>query len=192
MGLARSHPDYFPVLLMNAILGGLFSSRINLNLRERHAYTYGAFSAFDWRRGAGPFVVSTAVQSDVTAAAAHEILAEIDAIRERPVTADELELATSYLAGVFPIKYETTEAVASALAAMVVYSLPGDYFDAYRDRVRAVTAAALQTAAQRHLHPGSLQLAVVGDVASVRAPLEALAFGPVMEYGADGAPVVGR
>jgi zinc protease len=188
VGLPRSHPDYFPVLLMNAILGGLFSSRINLNLRERHAYTYGAHSAFEWRRGAGPFEVSTAVQSDVTAAAAREILHEIDTIRSTPVGADELELATSYLAGVFPIKYETTEAVARALAAMVVFSLPANYFDRYRDQVRAVTAADVRAAAEQHLRPDALQLVVVGDAAAVRGPLDALAFGPVIEYGRDGAP----
>lgn len=189
VGLARSHPDYFSVLLMNAILGGLFSSRINLNLRERHAYTYGAYSAFEWRRGAGPFVVSTAVQSDVTVAAATEILAEIATIREREVAADELELAGSYLAGVFPIRYETTEAVASALAALVVYGLPADYFDGYRDRVRGVTVADLKRAAERHLRPEALQLTVVGDTTAVRAPLEKMAFGPIISYGRDGSPV---
>jgi zinc protease len=182
VGLPRSHPDHFPVMLMNALLGGLFSSRINLNLRERHAYTYGAHSAFDWRRGAGPFVVSTAVQSNVTADAAREILSEIDAIRAQPVTASELELATSYLAGVFPIKYETTDAVARALAAMEVFSLPADYFDTYRERVRAVTAADVQDAARRHLHPEALQLVVVGDAAAARGPLDALAFGAVTSY----------
>ncbi|HUO52704.1 MAG TPA: pitrilysin family protein [Gemmatimonadaceae bacterium] len=188
VGLPRAHPDHFPVTLMNAILGGLFSSRINLNLRERHAYTYGAHSAFDWRRGAGPFVVSTAVQSEVTAAAAREVLAEIDAIRERPVAGDELALAASYLAGVFPIRYETTEAVARALAAMTVYDLPADHFDRYRDRVRAVTVQDVQQAAERHLHPERMQMAIVGDAASIRAPVEALGFGPLIAYGADGAP----
>jgi zinc protease len=177
------------VLLMNAILGGLFSSRINLNLRERHAYTYGAHSAFEWRRGAGPFAVSTAVQSDVTAAAAHEILHEIDVIRSVTVAENELELARNYLAGVFPIKYETTDAVARALAAMVVFSLPIDYFDDYRQRVLGVTTAEVRAAAEKHLHPDALQLVVVGDTAAIRAPLEALAFGPVIRYGRDGAPV---
>ena len=185
-GLPRSHPDYFGVLVMNALLGGLFSSRINLNLRERHAYTYGAFSAFDWRRAAGPFVVSTAVQSDVTAAAAREILAEIDAIRAEPVTADELELATSYLAGVFPIKYETTEAVARALAAMVVFALPADYFDRYRDRVRAVTREDVLAAAREHLHPDRLQLVIVGAESVVRAPLESLGVAPITAYEPNG------
>src|SRR6185312_3791618 len=106
VGLPRRHPEYFRVMVMNAVLGGLFSSRINLNLREAHAYTYGAFSGFAWRRGAGPFVVSTAVENDVTADAAREILLEIDRIRAAPISADELSLATSYLGGVFPIKYE--------------------------------------------------------------------------------------
>ena len=66
VGVPRLHPDYFSIVVMNAILGGLFSSRINLNLREAHAYTYGAFSSFDWRKAAGPFTVATAVRSDVT------------------------------------------------------------------------------------------------------------------------------
>src|SRR5262249_28427769 len=100
----------------------------------------------------------------------------------------EVELATSYLAGVFPIKYETTEAVASALAAMAVYALPADYFDVYRDRVRGVTAADVRRAAEQHLHPDAMQLAVVGDLAAIRAPLEALQFGPTMMYDGDGEP----
>ena len=192
VGLPRAHPEYFSVLVMNAILGGLFSSRINLNLREKHAYTYFAFSGFDWRRGAGPFSAATAVQSDVTAPAAREILAEIDAMRATTPKADEVELATSYLAGVFPIKYETTDAVASALAAMAVYGLPEDYFDVYRDRVRGVTAEHVRAAAEKHLHPDALQLAVVGDAAAIRAPLEALAFGPLITYDRDGEPVASR
>jgi len=189
VGLPRAHPDYFPVLVMNAVLGGLFSSRINLNLRERHAYTYGAYSAFEWRRCAGPFVASTAVQSDVTAAAVREMLTEIDGMLARPATDDEIALATNYLAGVFPIRYETTEAVASALAAMSIYGLGADYFDTYRDRVRAVRADDVRAAAARHLHPDALQLTVVGDLAAVRAPLEALGFGPTFRYDRDGEPM---
>jgi zinc protease len=189
IGLRRTHPDYFPVLVMNAVLGGLFSSRINLNLREQHAYTYAAFSGFAWRRGAGPFVVSTAVESDVTADAAREVLSEIEHVRSAPVTADELSLATSYLGGVFPIKYETTDAIARALAALAAYELPIDYFDTYRDAVRAVTIADVQRAAEQYLHPDALQVVVVGDASEIRAPVAAMEIGPLLEYGADGTEI---
>jgi zinc protease len=186
VGVSRRHPDYFPVTVMNAILGGLFNSRVNMNLRERHAYTYGAHSGFDWRVAAGPFGVSTAVKSDVTDAATREVLHEIDRMRAEPVAPDELSLATSYLDGVFPIRYETTSALAGALANLVIYGLPEDYFDTYRDRVRAVTAEQVLDAARRHLRPDELQVVVVGDPAAVRAPLEALGAGPVTVYDARG------
>ena len=123
MGIAAQHPDYFDAMVMNAVLGGLFNSRINLNLREVHGYTYGASSGFDWRRDAGPFVVSTAVKSDVTGAAVREILGEIDRIRADEIATDELSLATSYLDGVFPIRFETTAAIAAALANLVIHDL---------------------------------------------------------------------
>lgn len=187
VGLPRMQEDYFAVLLMNAVLGGLFSSRINLNLREVHGYTYGAFSVFDWRRQAGPFYVSTAVKSEVTGDAVREILLEIDRIRSEGIGTDELTLAGSYLDGVFPIKYETTAAIAQALSALVVYGLPDDYFDTYRSAVRGVTIADVLTAATRHLHPERLQLVVVGDAQVVRKPVEGLEFGPLGVYDSEGA-----
>jgi len=189
VGVPRSHPDYFRVVIMNAILGGLFSSRINLNLREVHAYTYGAYSHYDWRRGAGPFVVSTAVKSDVTDGAVREVLHEIDRIREAEPTVEELSLATSYLDGVFPIRYETTSAIAGALASLVVYGLPDDYFDRYRENIRSVTSADVLAAARQHLHPEQLQFAVVGDPNAVRAPLERLQLGPTMLFDSEGKPL---
>ncbi|MEP7066211.1 MAG: pitrilysin family protein [Gemmatimonadota bacterium] len=188
VGLPRSHPDYFPALILNGLLGGLFSSRINLNLREVHAYTYGAHSSFDWRRGAGPFVVSTAVKSEVTADAVREILLEISRIRADAVSEDELTLATSYLDGVFPIRYETTDSIARALAALAVYDLPNDYFDSYRANIRRVTAMGVLHAADKHLHPDQLQLVVVGDPTVIAAPLAALDAGPVSVYDSEGQP----
>ncbi len=178
-GLPRLHPDFFDVVVMNALLGGLFSSRINLNLREKHAYTYGANSMFDWRRGAGPFVVSTAVKTEVTDAAVREILLEIDRMRSETVSADELSLATAYLDGVFPIRYETTTAVAQAIASATVYGLPDDYYTTYRAKVRAVTAESVRRAAEQHLHPDELLVLAVGDREAIRAPLEALGIGPL-------------
>jgi zinc protease len=171
LGLPRRAGDYFDTMVMNAVLGRLFSSRINLNLREAHGYTYGAFSGFEWRRAAGPFVVSTAVKSDVTGAAVQEILGEIERMRTEEIGEDELTLATSYLDGVFPIRYETTSAIAAALANLVIHDLPDGYYDQYRDRVRGVTTAGVLRAAQAHLHPDELRIVVVGDPAVVAAPV---------------------
>jgi zinc protease len=182
VAVPRLHEDYFPLVVMNAILGGLFSSRLNLNLREAHAYTYGAHSAFDWRRAASPFEISTAVETAVTADALREILAEFTRIREAPVSADELSLAVSYLIGVFPIRFETTAEVAGGLANVEIFRLPTNYFDTYRDRVAAVTAEDVLRVARLHLDPARLQVVVVGDASAIREPLAALGVGPVSVY----------
>lgn len=182
-GLPRKHPDFFPVLVMNAVLGGLFGSRINLNLREAHGYTYGASSYFDWRRAAGPFVVSTAVQSEVTTPALREIFFEIDRIREERISEGELSLARDYLEGVFPIRYETTAAIASALATLVVYDLPADYYDAYRRSVHAVSVDDVLAAARSHIHPELLQTTVVGDASVIRNSIGDLSLGELHVYG---------
>jgi zinc protease len=179
VGVPRTHPDYFSITVMNAVLGGLFSSRVNLNLREAHGYTYGASSAFDWRREAGPFVIGTAVASDVTVPAIEETLKEIDRMRAEPISESELSLATSYLEGVFPIRYETTAAIAAALATLVIYGLPADWYDSYRARIGAVSIDDVLAAARKHVHPDSLQIVIVGDAEAIREPLDALAFGPL-------------
>ena len=182
VAVRRSHEDYFPLVVMNAILGGLFSSRLNLNLREEHAFTYGAHSAFDWRRAASPFEISTAVETAVTADALREIMTEFTRMRSAPVTDAELSLATSYLIGVFPIRFESTAAVAGGLANVEIFRLPGDYFDTYRERVRAVTAADVLRVARAHLDPSRLQTVVVGDAGAIRESLSALGMGPVTVY----------
>ncbi len=174
VGIPRLHPDYFAVVVMNSVLGGLFSSRINLNLRERHGFTYGAFSAFHWRVQSGPFVVSTAVQTDASGAAIREILAEIDRIRAEPIAEEERSLAVNYLAGVFPIRYETTAAIAAGLAAMRVFGLPPDYFDTYRDRILAVTADDVLRVARQHLRPKELQIVALGEAREIESQLASL------------------
>jgi zinc protease len=184
-GVSRGHTDYFPITVMNALLGGLFSSRINLNLRERNAFTYGARSAFDWRRGSGPFAVSTAVKSDVTDAAIREIVGEITRLREDTIGDEELSLATAYLDGVFPIRYETTNAVADAIAIAEMYSLGEDYYARYRERIRAVTVADVRLAAEAYLHPGELLVLAVGDANAICEPLRRLALGPVEVHEAE-------
>ncbi len=188
VGVPRLHPDHLPLVVMNGILGGLFSSRINLNLRERHAFTYGASSGFDWRRGAGPFVVSTAVKTEVTARAVEEILREIDAMRAALPSASEVELATEYLAGVFPIRYESTAAVAGALAGAAMFGLPEDWFARYRDRIRAVTPADVHRVARTHLDPGRLLVLAVGDGTLIEGPLTALGLAAVERYASEADP----
>jgi len=185
VGLRRDHPDYFDVVVMNAILGGVFNSRINLNLRERNAFTYGAFSAFEWRRDAAPFVVSTAVATPVTASAIREVVSELERMRSGLPTAEELSLSTSYLDGVFPIRFETTDAIAGALATLTTLRLPDDYYDTYRDRIRAVTIDGVARAAREHIHLERLQVLALGDREQVSPLLNDLTLGPVSEIGDD-------
>ena len=182
VGLPRKHADFFPTLVMNAVLGGLFGSRINLNLREVHGYTYGASSYYDWRRGAGPFVVSTAVQSEVTAPALTEILLEIDRIRSEKISDEELTLARDYLEGVFPIRYESTAAIAAALATLVIHDLPADYYGTYRKNIHNVSTEAVIQAANAHLHPSELQTVVVGDAKTIQASLADPKFGELVVH----------
>jgi zinc protease len=179
IGIPRSHPDYFSVVVMNAVLGGLFSSRINLNLREKHGYTYGASSFYDWRRNPGPFVIATAVQSEITADAIRETLLEVDGMRNSVISSDELSLATSYLEGVFPIRYETTSAIASALANLVIFDLPENYYDEYRRNIHEVSPSDVLKAAQAHIHPEKLRIVVVGDPKLLTEPIEKLKLGSV-------------
>jgi len=192
LGVPRAHPDYLAIVVMNAVLGGLFSSRINLNLREKHAFTYGASSGFEWRRSAGSFVVRTAVKTEVTARALEEILREIDGMRAAPPTAAEVSLATDYLAGVFPIRFESTSAVAGALANATSFGLPDDWFSTYRDRIRAITPAQVHAAAQAHLHPDRLLVLAVGDAPAIADSVAAQGVGPVMTVTAEHDPSEAR
>jgi zinc protease len=179
LGVPRSAANYFSIVVMNAILGGMFSSRLNLNLRERHGYTYGASSGFAMRRHAGSFVVSTAVQTEVTAAAVTEIFNELRHIREAPVSEAELQDARNYFAGVFPLRLQTTDGIAGRLIELLVYDLPENYYDTYRQRILAVTAADAHQAAVHHLQPERAVVVVVGDAAALRSPLEDLGLGAV-------------
>lgn len=185
LGPTRSTPDYFPLVVMNAILGGMFTSRLNLNLRERHGYTYGASSGFAMRRRTGSFQVSAAVQTEVTAAAITEMLTELRRIRESAVSEAELDSARNYFAGVFPLRLQTTDGIAGRLLELLVYELPDDYFDTYRDHILAVTAGEVLQAAERYVHPERVAVVVVGDAAALRPSLEALGLGEVRVVAAD-------
>jgi zinc protease len=177
VGLPRLIPDFHALQVMGAILGGLFNSRLQLNLRESKGYTYGVGAGFDLRRGAGPFSVRTGVQTSVTVPAIAEALKELDRMRGEPVTQAELVAARDYLVGVFPLRFEVPSAVVGALGGLFSYGLPDDELARYRGRVEVVDAAAVRKAAQDHLHTDRLAIVVVGDAAQVAAGLEAAGFG---------------
>ncbi|MDB4948778.1 MAG: peptidase domain protein [Gemmatimonadetes bacterium] len=175
----RGTPDYFPMIVLNSVVGGNFSSRINMNLRERLGYTYGAHSAFGLRRTSGIFMVSTAVQTEVTAPSVAEILRDLREVREAEVTEAELADARTFLSGSFPLPMQTTDGLAAKLEALIVNGLPDDYFSSYRERVMEVTAADVLAAARAHLWPDRAVVIVAGDGARVGPQLEALGLGTV-------------
>jgi zinc protease len=179
VGSPRLIEDFHAVSVMNAALGGLFNSRLNRLLREERGYTYGVHSGFDMRRGAGPFAVRCAVESDVTAPAIIDIMAELERIREAPLEAEELDAARDYLVGVFPLRFESSAQVAGALSGLVVYGLPDDELDRYRPTIAAVDATAVKAAAERHIDPERTSIVVVGDVAKFEEPLREAGFGEV-------------
>ncbi len=177
-GVARLTPDYFPLLVMNTILGGSFTSRLNQNLREVKGYTYGARSGFAMRRGAGPFQASAEVTGAKTDSSLVEFMKELRAIADT-VPAAELEKAKQYLVLQMPGQFETTGAIAGQLIPVVTYGLPLDYYNTYARRVRAVTQADLQRVARQYVTPGRFAIVVVGDRKTVEPTIRALNLGPV-------------
>ena len=177
-GVARSTPDYFPITVMNTVLGGAFSSRLNLNLREKNGYTYGAQSQFDMRTGAGPFVAAAGIQTDKTALALKEFFNELNGILT-PVPADELTRAKHYVSLRYPLGFETTGDIAARLEQALVYHLPDDYFSTYVQKIEGVTAAEVKRVAQKYIVPGKFAVVIAGDRAMIEAGIRALNLGPI-------------
>ncbi len=177
VGLARRVPDFHAVGVMAAILGGLFNSRLQMNLREEKGYTYGVGAGFDMRRAAGPFAVRTAVQTASTVPAILETLSELRRIRETAVTETELAAARDFLVGVFPLRFETPGAVVGALGGLFVHELPDDELARYRDAIEAVTIADVQAAARDHIDLDRMAIVAVGDADAVGGELESAGLG---------------
>ncbi len=175
---ARRSPDYHALLVLNAILGGQFVSRINLNLRQNKGYTYGAHTMFEFRKGRGPFVLQTSVQTSATADSIREAMGEILAIRaDRPATVDELDLARAALTRGYPRSFETPAQIARSLAQLVLYDLPDTTFEEFVPAVRAVDGAEVSRVALQHIDPDRLAVVVVGDRERVGADLASLNLG---------------
>ncbi|MCY3929708.1 MAG: pitrilysin family protein [Acidobacteria bacterium] len=174
VGVPRSHPDRVPIQVANSILGGKFMSRLNLNLRERHGYTYGVSSRFSSRRGPGPFVVGTAVANEVAGAACREIVAELERLCSEPPSAAELDDARNYLVGVFPYTMQTIQNLSSRLKALATFDLDHDEYERWPERIRATTREQVREVCRRHLFPDRLTITAVGPASELEPQLEDL------------------
>jgi predicted Zn-dependent peptidase len=174
----RVTPDYPALLVMNALLGGQFVSRVNLKLREEKGYTYGARTGFDWRRGVSPFALQTSVHTASTSDAIADCLAELAAVRgTRPPSDQELSLAKASLTRGYPRGFETAQQVARSVAVLSLFGLPDSYFEEFMPKVNAVTSADVVDAAARHLDPSRLTTLVVGDYSAIADSLPRLNLG---------------
>ena len=176
IGVPRSTPDFFPLQVLNTILGGSFTSRLNNNLREVHGYAYGASSSFDMRMGGGIFTAGAGVQTDKTAEALTEFFNELNGIL-KPIPADELTRARNYVALRFPGAFETTGDMSRRLEDMLLFRLPEDYFSKYVQNIQAVTAADVQRVAQKYIQPGRFLVLVVGDRQKIEPQIRPLNLG---------------
>jgi zinc protease len=188
IGVPRSTEDYFPLSVMNALLGGVFNSRINLNLRERHGYTYGARSTFAFRRQAGPFVVAAPVRNEVTRESVTEVLSELRRIRTGDIEGTELDDVKNYLMGVFPATVQTSSDIAGRLVDMELYALPEDYFDRYRENIAAIDRDEIARVAHKYIDPDRALIVIVGSAKAIREPLGQLGF-PIHELDIEGKEV---
>ena len=178
VGVSRSTPDYFALQVLNTVLGGSFTSRLNQNLRERNGYTYGASSGFDMRLSAGPFSARANVQTDKTADALREFFNELRAIA-KPIPPEELDKAKSFVALGFPSAFETIGDLSSQLEDLIVYDLPDAYYENYVDNIRSVTAEEVRKAAATYIQPDRFAIVVVGDRAAIEPGIRALDLAPV-------------
>jgi len=182
----RKTPDYPALQVMNAALGGLFSSRINLNLREDKGYSYGVFSGFRYSRTPGPFSIAGSVRTDVTGASVAEIFKEVRAMRDKPLPAAELAGARDSQVYSLPGQFETNAGIGASLAETWVFDLPPDYWRNLPGQFRHVTAPQVRAVAGKYLEPEGLKVIAVGDRATILPQLQALKLGQPELRDADG------
>jgi zinc protease len=192
VGAPRSSPDFRPLQLMNLTLGGNFASRINMNLREKNGYTYGASSGFTFRKAAGPFQVASGIRTEVTGPAVAEVFNELRGIVEKPVTDDELTRAKDGLTNSLPGAFETNGNAVGNFANVFTYSLPLDYYSRYAEQVAAVTTAQAADVAKRYIVPEKMVVIAVGDLEKIEPELKKLNLGPIEVRQPDGTVVFRR
>lgn len=189
VGIDRANPDYFPVVVMNAVLGGSITSRISMNLREDKGYTYGAGSNWSYRRGAGPFRAGGDMQTAVTKEAVAEVLKELNGIRGGiPITQKELDYNKQSLIRRYPAGFETVGQISGQLANLAIYGLPDSYFNDYISNVNAVTIDDVNRVAKKYLDPSKMAIVIVGDRKVVEPGLKELGYSLTI-LDTDGNPV---
>jgi len=193
LGPRRDSPDYYATELMNAGLGGIFNSRLNLNLREQHAYTYGANSGFGYRRvpEVGFFAANTQVVTPKTDSALIELMKELKEIRDaRPLTQAELELSRANQTLSLPMRFETLGSMAGAVAGILRDNLPADYYDQFSANMAKVSVGDARAAARKYLDPAHMAIVVIGDRKQIEAALRAANIAPVVIVDERAKPVV--
>lgn len=184
--LARNTPDYFPVTIMNRILGGQFTSRLNLNLREKHGFTYGARSGFAFNKQPGPFVASAGVTTAKTDSSLREFFHEIDNMHASGTNPVELDFVKKGLSGSFALSFETPAQVAGALQNVVLYNLPDDYYERYLQNIDKVTIADVNQASKKYLDSSQMAIVVVGDLKVIKEDVQKLNLGEMVLCDVDG------
>jgi zinc protease len=184
LGIERTSPDYFAVLLADRVFGGGPSGRLFLNLREDKGYTYGAYSNFGGSKFRGTWGASAEVRTDVTEGAMKEFMYELNRLRTDLVPAEELENAKRAIVGSFALSLEQPATLLQNVITQKLYNLPADYWDTYPQKVAAITAQDVQRAAQKYLDMEHLQVVAVGDAAKAREILAK--YGKVELYDAEG------
>jgi len=188
-GPARSTPDYPEIQVMNTMLGGLFSSRINMNLREQHGFTYGAFSFFQYQRTTGALFAGADVRTDTTAPAVTELYKELGRIRTEPLSAQELKLSIDSNVRSLPGLFATGDDIAGTMAGLWIYHLPLDYYKTLPEKLMAVTSTQADEAAKKYVDPNNMFLILLGDKTKIEPGIKALNLGPIEYWGSDAKPI---
>jgi zinc protease len=185
-GMGYGDPAYFPMLALSNVLGGAFKARINMNLRERHGWTYGAFTSFNPRAGVGTFAITSSVRTNATDSAVAEVVREYRRIVAEPVPAEELRSSLANIVGSFPNTVQTVQGLTGRMETLLTYGLPLNFWSSYRERVAAVTPAELAQVGRQKLTPNALTIVVAGDLSKIEAPIRALNVGTVEVWDALG------
>ena len=185
-GFQATDPEYIPMLALNHVFGGAVSSRLNNNLREKHAYTYGAFSGLDVRAGAGMFQLSSEVRTNATDSALVEAISEYRRIGTEAVPAQELQSYVNNLVSGFPNAVQSVQGLSGRLQSLIIWGLPMDFYTTYRERLAAVTPEDVRRVASTKLTPDNIIVVVAGDLSKIEAPIRARNFGSVEVWDSNG------